>query len=83
MDHFWGKWFGGNKEEKAESGKQTERSYGSESDDDDPWEGARRPGQKAHGYSEEDYSSEESMDDGWSDSDDDDHGGQMMPIPGV
>ena len=48
--------------------------------EDDAWVagGMKRPGVR----DSEEFSSEEAMEDDW-DSDDDDHGGHMMPVPGI
>ena len=53
----------------------------SDYDDDDPWMAGhlKRPGER----DSEEYSSEEAMEDEWGSDDDDDHGGHMMPIPGI
>ena len=47
---------------------------------DSEWMAKKRPGMFGKGTGEE-YSDEEIHDDKWDDSDDDDHGGQMMPLP--
>ena len=45
---------------------------------DSEWMAKKRPGMygKESGYSDEEF-----HDDKWDDSDDDDHGGHMMPLP--
>lgn len=79
LQNFWGRWLRDGSEEKPEK-QQAAHNDGGEMDstdyehDDDAF-GVRRPSGRQN-----DYETAEDTDD-WSD-DDDDSGGEMMPIPG-
>lgn len=85
---FWGRLTGRNadapepKSQKSGWADFDQSDYESDEElraSDEEWTGMRRPGS----HDSEEYSTEEGMDDEWdNDSDDDDHGGHMMPIPG-
>ena len=84
IDHFlgnwrkWGKW-SDDKEMEAEYGQDVNGWSNEELDSeysDAEWMANKRPGMYERGYSDE-----EAAHDRWDDSDDDDHGGHMMPAP--